>query len=236
MLFGLILAGGSGTRMGGDVPKQFMKIGGKCVVSHTVEHFLNIDEFKKIILLTPENWVSKTKDILQNEISDNERVVVINGDKQRNDTLIKGIDYIDREFGLNEDTLVVTHDAVRPFVTESIINDNIIGLKKYTACGTVILATDTIVYSNNGEYINDVPERRFLFQEQTPQSFRASTFKRYYSAMSEKQRAEFTDALAIFVVNGEKVGLIQGDYSNIKITYPFDIKIANAILEENNAL
>lgn len=230
MVFGMILAGGIGRRMGAEIPKQYMKIKDKTIIVHTVETFLRNDKLDKVIVLTPSDWVDYTREIFLREISDPDRVVITEGGELRNDTIMNGIEYIECNYGLDDETIVITHDAVRPFVTQKIIDDNIEALASYTACDTVMPASDTIVSSRDGEFISDIPDRAMLYQGQTPQSFRAATFKRLYESLTEEEKNILTDAAKVFIIKGEQVGLVEGSSANIKITYPADLLMAQSIL------
>ena len=133
-------------------------------------------------------------------------------------------------YGLDDDTLLVTHDSVRPFLTHRIIEENIEYGQKYDAVDTVIPATDTIVASENGEIISDVPDRSKMYQGQTPQTFRAKKLKDLYYSLSDEEKGILTDASKIFVMKGEKVHLVQGEVFNIKITYPYDLRVAESLI------
>ena len=230
MKYALVLAGGIGKRMGKEIPKQYLKIGGKSIIAHTIEKFSGIDSFNKVIVLTPKDWISYTKEIIESDIEDTENIEVIEGGELRNDTIMNGIKFIEENFGIDEDTILVTHDAVRPFVTKEIITANILALSQYSSCDTVVPATDTIVRSEDGKYIVEVPNRAELYQGQTPQSFRAKKFKELYTSLSPKEQEILTDAIKVFVLAGEKVALVDGDTTNIKITYPSDLIVAESIL------
>ena len=103
-------------------------------------------------------------------------------------------------------------------------------MASHDACDTVIPATDTIVESVDGTVIDAVPERSRMFQGQTPQTFKIGTLKSLYASLSNEERAILTDACKIFVLRDRKVALVPGTASNIKITYPTDLKIAQALL------
>ena len=211
MIFAVICAGGKGNRMGNtEKPKQFLNLGGKPVILHTLEKFVINDKFEKILVLSPKTWINHTLDIIKKYTNFDKRIE-----------------------GLDDDTIIVTHDAVRPFVTYRMIEENIEKTIRYGACDTVTPATDTIVESNDGIIISNVPERNKLYQGQTPQSFKAKKLKELFLLLTDEEKAVLTDAAKIYAINGEPVYLVNGDVSNIKITYSYDLKIAeNLILDK----
>lgn len=232
MIYGVVLAGGVGRRMGNaEKPKQFLTIGGKPIIVHTVERFAVCSELEKVIVLTPEKWIDHTRNILARHIPDMSKIVVIAGGDTRNETLMNSIRYIEEQGDLDDDTIIITHDAVRPFVTYRIISENIRGTQEFGACDTVFPATDTIVRSEDGVIVSEIPDRSQLYQGQTPQSFRAKKLRELYEGLTDEEKAILTDAAKIFVMKGEKVHLVMGESFNIKITYPYDIKVAETILK-----
>ena len=231
MIYGAVLAGGVGRRMGNaEKPKQFLTIGGKPIIVHTVEKFAVCTEFEKVIVLTPAKWIEHTRNILSKNIPDMSKIVVIAGGDTRNETLMNAIKFIDEEGNLNDDTIIVTHDAVRPFVTYRILKDNIEAAERVGACDTAFPATDTIVRSEDGRLIVEVPDRSQLWQGQTPQSFKAKKLRELYESLTDEEKGILTDAAKIFVMKGEDVEIVRGESFNIKITYPYDIKVAETIL------
>lgn len=233
MIFAAILAGGIGSRMGGtDTPKQFLALGNKPVIIHTIEKFVINKKIDKIIVLTPKNYISSTINLIEKYIPNND-IIVIEGGKTRNDTLLNSIDYIDEHFGIDDDSILITHDSVRPFVTHRIIEDNIDAAIKYGACDTVIPATDTIVESIGGKTISNIPVRDNYYQGQTPQSFNINKLYNLINSLTEEEANILTDACKIFTLKDEEVYLVNGEVTNIKITYPYDLRLANSILEGN---
>ena len=232
MIFAAILAGGIGSRMGGtDTPKQFLTLGQKPVIIHTIEKFVINKNIDKIIVLTPKSYINHTNDLIEEYIQ-NDDVVVIEGGQTRNDTLLNSIKYIKENFGIDEDSIILTHDSVRPFVTHRIIEDNIEAANKYGACDTVIPATDTIVESVNGKTIESIPVRDYYYQGQTPQTFNINKLYNLINSLTEAEASILTDACKIFTLKDEPVYLVDGEVTNIKITYPYDLKLANTILED----
>lgn len=232
MIYAEILAGGKGTRMGNvNMPKQYLPLKGKPIIVHTIEKFILNDRFEKIIIATPKDWINHTQDIIKKYIFDS-RVIVIEGGTDRNETIMNGIRYVEKEFGLNEDDIIVTHDAVRPFITHRIIEENIDMALEFGSVDTVIPAVDTIVESTNHDFITDIPVRGNIYQGQTPQSFNMKTIQKHYNNLTDDEKQILTDACKICLLSGEKVKLVNGGISNIKITTPYDLKVANAIVQE----
>lgn len=233
MIYGVVLAGGVGSRMGNvGKPKQYLLIGDKPILIHTLEKFYVQSEFEKVLVLCPAEWLSHTKNLVRKYIQDTGRIVVLEGGETRNETIMNAIDYIESEGHLDEETIIVTHDSVRPFVTQRIIEENIRYAKEYGACDTAVAATDTIVCSEDQVVISDIPERRTMYQGQTPQTFQALKLKNLYYSLSEEEKAVLTDAAKIFVMKGEKVHIVDGEVFNIKITYPYDLRVAEALIQD----
>ena len=233
MIYAVIAAGGIGSRMGNlEKPKQYLTLKDKPIIAHTVEKFFVNSSFKKIIILCPEKWVSYTNELLKKHLPQNDRVLVIKGGPTRNETIMNAIRYIEETDGLDDETVIVTHDAVRPFVSARIIDENIEAALEFGATDTVVPATDTIVESLDKETISSIPNRSLLYQGQTPQAFKAKKLKELYEGLTEEEKDILTDACKIFSMKGYKVHLIQGEVHNIKITYPYDLRVAKALLDE----
>ena len=228
-----IMAGGTGKRMGNTkLPKQFLTLGKKPIIIHTLEKFILNDKFEKIVVSTPNEWAGYTNDIIKKFHIEDERVCVISGGKERNDTLKLAIEYIEKENGISEEDVLVVHDAVRPFITKKIIDENLKAAEKYKCVDTTIPAFDTIVKGKNGEVV-DIPIRDFMYQGQTPQTFHIKTLMTALDTLTDKERDILSDSCKIMLLNGQKVGMVEGDVSNIKITTPFDLKVASTIIEES---
>lgn len=232
MIYAGILAGGKGTRMGNvPMPKQFLLLNGKPIIIHTLEKFLLNNSLDEIIIASPKEWIQHTKDLLKKYQLDTEKVSVVEGGADRNGSIMNVISYIERVYGLMDKDIIVTHDAVRPFLTHRIIEENIqLGLKN-GAVDTVIEAVDTIVTSEDGEYLTSIPVRSEMYQGQTPQTFNIMQLKKLYGDLSESEKAILTDACKIFMLKGEKVRVVRGENFNIKVTTPYDLNVANSIIK-----
>jgi|SRR5690606_2909749 len=232
MIYAGILAGGKGTRMGNvPMPKQFLLLNEKPILVHTVEKFLLNSRLNKIIIATPKEWINHTRDIFEKFKINLPTIEIIEGGLDRNDTISNIINYIDESYGLNPDDILVTHDAVRPFVTHRIIDQNIDEGLKYGAVDTVIEAVDTIVESQDNEFITSIPIRNHMYQGQTPQTFNIMKLRELYSKLTDDEKQILTDACKIFTIKGEKVKLLRGEIFNIKVTTPYDLNVANSILK-----
>lgn len=235
MIYGEILAGGSGTRMGNtEMPKQFLMLGDRPIIIHTIEQFLINQSFSKIIVCCPKEWISYTEDLLEKFDIDANKVEITAGGATRNETIINGCKLIEEKYGLTDKDIIVTHDAVRPFVNQRMLDDSINLAKKYSAIDTVVSATDTIVYSKDGKIISDIPNRKECFQGQTPQTFNIKKLMTLFDSLTAKEKEILTDGCKIFSLKGESVGLVDGEVYNIKLTTLYDLKIANAILMEKD--
>lgn len=234
VIYAEILAGGKGTRMGNvNMPKQFLTLNNRPIIIHTIEKFILNNRFDKIIVVSPKDWINHTRDIIRKHIGDLEHVVVVEGGRDRNESIMSGIKYIEKNFGLNDDDVIVTHDSVRPFLTHRIIEENIDMALEYGAVDTVIGAIDTIIQSEDGEVISDIPVRDTMFQGQTPQSFNIKKLVTHYQSLNEEQKVILTDACKICALMGDQVKLVLGEVFNIKVTTPYDLKVANAIIQES---
>ena len=198
MVFAAVLAGGVGSRMGANTPKQYLRIGGRTILSISVSKFLREPEITHVVVLTPGDWVDYTRDLLAEEFGKTDRLTVLEGGETRNDTLENAIGYLDRTFSFDENTILVTHDAVRPFLTRRILRENIEAASRYGACGTAIPATDTILKTGDGKFIKDIPDRTGLWQMQTPQSFNARKLESLMASLSAEEREVLTDGCRIF--------------------------------------
>ena len=236
MIFGAVLAGGVGSRMHmGSMPKQFLTLGDKPIIIHTLEKMLMCTKIDVIFIGINASWLEYMNDLLEKFGLNTNKVIVTPGGNTRNDTIFNIISEIERKYGESDENIIITHDAVRPFVTLRIIEDNIDSALKYGACDTVVPAVDTIVMSKDHELIDSIPDRSMMYQGQTPQSFKIELLKKLYAELSDEEKSILTDACKICVIKGTPVRLVKGNTSNIKITTISDYKIAQAIVGSNIA-
>lgn len=232
MIFGALLAGGVGSRMNIEsMPKQFLPLGSRPVFIHTLQKFQMVARFDAIYIGVHKDWLDFARESVEQASLGDVPVHVVAGGQDRNGTIMSIIAGIEERYGAVDDSIIVTHDSVRPFVKVSTIEANIDAMDSCDACDTVIPATDTIVESDCGAFIDAIPERRRMFQGQTPQSFRIGALKEVYGRLSEDDKCILTDACKMFVMAGRPVKLVAGDVTNIKLTTVMDYKVAQAMLE-----
>lgn len=231
MIFAAILAGGVGSRMNiADMPKQFLPLGNKPIIIHTLEKFLSCKRIDCIYIGVHPEWEDHMNKLIKEYFIDfKNKFKVISGGGSRTDTLFNIVNSIEKDFGENKDNIVLTHDSVRPFVSLKMIDENIAAALKYGAVNTLSRAVDTIVISNGEDFVESIPDRSRMYHGQCPQSFNISLLKKYYNKLSSEDKIALTDACKIFVLNNHPVYIVEGDYTNLKITTMGDYKIAMAI-------
>ena len=230
MIYAAILAGGSGNRMKADIPKQFLKIGTKPIIIHSINKFLAVQQIDKIYIGVNDEWIDYCQNLIDEYILDKSKdIVLVSGGKERYDTLNNLIEKVILDNGENKEDIFVSHDAVRPFVTTKMIEESIIAAKEYGACNTVVPANDTIVISDDAITTDEMPERSKIFLGQCPQSFNLFMLRELLCKLSDDEKKRLTDACKIFILNNRTVKLIKGDASNFKITTQGDYDIACAM-------
>ena len=227
MVYAAVLAGGSGLRMGGNMPKQFLSVADRPIIIRSIDAFLESGSVDRIFVAVSADFLDYTKELIAQYIG-NAAITVVVGGKNRNETLLNVLRSIEN---ISDDDVILTHDAVRPFIDKRIIDENIAAAMEYGACNTVVPAVDTILRSADGKFIESVPVRSEIFHAQTPQSFGVKKLLSLYENLSEDETEKFTDSCSVFLAAGERVFLVTGDRNNIKLTYPEDMERAENIIK-----
>lgn len=218
-LYVVIVAGGSGKRMGAEIPKQFLELAGRPVLMHTIERFKAFNDSIEIITVLPENQLRFWTDI-QKKHSFTVLHTLVKGGSNRFLSVRNGLKFV------NAPGLVAIHDGVRPFVSIDTIK------RCFEAAEKLGNAIPTISPNESLRIINDqgsIPVNRFhVKQIQTPQVFNAALIKNAYL---QGYSPEFTDDATVLEKTGEKINLIEGNRENIKITTPEDLLISAALLK-----
>lgn len=232
MIFAGILAGGIGSRMNiADMPKQFLPLMGKPIIIHTTEKFLANNKIDHIYIGVHKSWITHMNDLITKYLEPfKEKVKIVSGGEDRNDTIKNIISAIKGDFATSDDDIILTHDAVRPFITSRIIDDNISAALEFGACDTVIPASDTMAISEDKGFITSIPKRDNMYQGQTPQSFKLSVLSKVLFSLSADEQKVLTDACKACVIKEVPVAIVQGEVQNMKITTITDLKIAEHLV------
>jgi len=217
-LYALIVAGGSGKRMGAEIPKQFLELAGRPVLMHTIERFKSFNDAIEIITVLPENQLRHWLE-LQEKYSFTIPQTLVKGGSHRFFSVRNGLKFV------NVPGLVAIHDGVRPFVSIDTIRRCFETAEKLGNAVPSISPTESLrILTEQGS----VPVNRMhVKQIQTPQVFNAELIKKAYL---QEYKPEFTDDATVLEKTGEKINLIDGNRENIKITNPEDLLISTALL------
>jgi 2-C-methyl-D-erythritol 4-phosphate cytidylyltransferase len=219
----IILASGSGSRTGLDIPKQFLKIAGRPVLEHTLRTFIQCQELKSIIVVSNPLFLDKTKEIAE-KIPD-DRIVVIEGDAHtRQGSSRRGIE------ACPDASHVIIHDAVRPLLPLDVINRLIVELDDYDAIDVCIPASDTIV-ARNGDQIAHIPPRADMMLGQTPQAFKRSLILHAHEDAEAAGYAAVTDDCGLVLRLNEPVHISLGTRANMKITHLDDVYLVERLFQ-----
>lgn len=235
MIYAGILAAGIGTRMHRqDLPKQFLPLGEKPILINTLEQFTLNPKIERIIVVAPKEWKQFTEDLIAKYDTMGKEVFVISGGESKAKSVYLIFEFIKAGWKFHEKDVLITHDAVRPFITQRIINENVNTAAQYGAACTVISTNDTIIVSDDGEWIKEVPIKKKILAEQTPLTFSMGVLDKLFTHTSTQgvSLELETELVRLCVRLGYPVHTVPGDFSNMKIISPYDLEVANALLTE----
>lgn len=219
----LIVAGGSGKRMQSDHPKQFLELGGRPILMHTIESFYHYSNSISIIVVLPESWIKEWSDLVKKhsfQIQHN----VVSGGTSRTDSVRNGLELV------SDLDIVAIHDGVRPFANKKVIAK---AYNKASEFGNAVVSTELkesireLTSKGDSKSVNRENYRIM----QTPQVFRGALIKKAYERIANVDE-NFTDDASVAEFCGHTIFLVDGDYNNIKITTPEDLVVAESILKE----
>ena len=221
-----ILAGGTGSRVGGDTPKQFLPLGdGRSVLEHSVDAFENCHFIDEIVAVIHPDWMNEAQEIVRkNEWRKVKHV--IGGGKERWESSWNAIALYLKADKKDPDTFYWFHDAARPYVSQDILNRVAEGLKNHLAVTVAVPVTDTLYKVESGEMkVERIPNRKLFMRAQTPQAFHYLVIGPAYMRAIEKGKIKATDDVGILMeYNPEvEVYIVEGEEANKKITYPEDL-------------
>lgn len=223
MISAIILAGGKGKRMGSNLSKQYIEVKGKPILYYTLKAFISFKDIDKIILVLPKDEIEYCKkEILQKYSLKVD--LIVEGGKERQDSVFNALQKI------NESEIIIIHDGARPFVSEKIIKDGIKYSKIYGATAPGVTPKDTVKIVGNDGFSESTPNRNSLLAIQTPQTFDFNLIKECHEKIKENN-ISVTDDTMVVEMYGNKVYLYSGEYTNIKVTTPEDLILAENFIK-----
>lgn len=233
MNIALIFAGGSGTRMNSrGTPKQFLEVNGAPIIIHTLEHFEHHPEIDAICVVCIEGWINRLHKYLKRfEI---EKVIaVVPGGKDGQESIRNGLYCIRERCGVDDDTIVLIHDGVRPLINEQVITDNIASVKRFGSAVTVVPATETIVRITEEGKLSTVADRSHCRIARAPQSYYLKDIlSAHAQALKDGIASQMVDSANLMTHYGHELAIVEGPVENIKVTTPTDFYTCRAYLQK----
>ena len=232
MNYGLILAGGVGQRMRRTgMPKQFLEVFAKPIIIYTLQKFEYCEDIDVVVIACHSSYKDYMESLLK-RFGIKKVKAVISGGKDRQDSVLNGLKYI-QSIGAKDDDVVVIHDGVRPLIQESIICENVRIAKKYGNAITVRPVIESVVITSNDEAeFDDFKKRDDTYSLTAPQSFQMGVLTQAYNDIKGKETSmPLLDSALVFTYLGNKVHIIKENNNNIKVTTPEDYYILKAMLE-----
>ena len=221
----IVLAAGQGKRMHSKIQKQFLEIGGKPILYYSMECFQKSPLIQDIILVTGEDMISYCQSEIVEKYGFTKVCKVTAGGKERYDSVYAGL------LCCQDTDYVYIHDGARPFVTEEMIQRGYEAVKRTNACVMGMPSKDTVKLADPSGYIKETPDRKIVWNIQTPQIFSYDLIRGAYESIRKKDMSNVTDdAMVVEQETGTKILLVEGSYQNIKITTPEDLAVAEAFL------
>lgn len=233
MIYGAILAGGTGKRMQRyEIPKQFITIGGVPIIIMTIREFLNNSRIDKIYVAVHNEWITYAEKLFLRNFLEHElkRIKIVHGGNERIDSFINIMEDIVKQNGINEEDILICHDSVRPFVQQYMINDCIDATLEDKLALTVIPVSDTIHIAHDSDFIDGTLNRENMYNGQTPSGFNIQMLYDACKKTSEKDKHNVTGTTQLMLQLGNKIRIVNGHTSNFKITTDNDLDVANRIV------
>lgn len=234
MVYAVILAGGTGSRMGNQgMPKQFLTLNDKPIIIHTLEKYIRMKFIDKFIIVCHKEYCRHMHNLLIEYNFDND-ILIIEGGESRIQSIQNGVRYLIDNYKITNDDIFISIDSVRPFVDEKEIINLVDNLKIYNASTIVSSVSENIIKINENNEMIKIYSRKNMYKDLSPQAFKVLKFYELLNKVSEEDKIQITDLCELFVRENEKVKIVEGTTSNIKITTPIDLKIARELIKEEN--
>lgn len=224
-VYAVIPAAGSGTRLGGEVRKQFLALKDKPIIIHTLQRFEHCSDIDEVALAVPEQSIVEMESLVSRYRLHKVSKVTVGGEK-RQDSVYNVL----KKLPLKASDIVLVHDGVRPFVEAKRITTLVKACREHDAAVLAVQPKDTIRRSAGGGFFDQTLDRNALWLIQTPQAFKAALLLKAFEKAS-KEKFYSTDEAALVERIGVKAKIVEGSYDNIKITTQEDLELGKLILE-----
>ncbi|SHG07062.1 2-C-methyl-D-erythritol 4-phosphate cytidylyltransferase [Jatrophihabitans endophyticus] len=224
----VVLAGGTGSRVGLDRPKQLLKVAGRTVIEHTVEALHECPEIDEIIVMMAADFVADAEALLLGRPSLPKVTRVLPGGSGRNESTLAALAALGPQ-----ECNVLFHDAVRPLLPPGVVRECVEALRTHEAVDVAIASADTVIEVDDDDRIVAIPDRSHLRRGQTPQGFRISTIRRAYELAAADPDFRATDDCGVVLryLPDVPIHVVPGDEQNMKVTYPIDLFLVDKLFQ-----
>lgn len=232
MNIAIILSGGTGSRLGADIPKQYIKVGGRPILMYCVQTLLNNKNVDKLVVCLAEEWRAFFTDEVA-KLHPHKEIIFSEPGEVRQLTIYNALTLL-KESGADKDDIILIHDAARPLLSDKLICSCFDACLNHDAVLPVIPVKDTIYRSVDGRRIDSLPKRQELYAGQAPEAFKFGKYFSLHKKCTEEELKKITGSTQIAYDNGCDVVLVRGEEINFKVTTPEDLSNFESIIKKDH--
>ncbi len=225
MNYAILLSGGKGTRVGGDIPKQYTLVAGRMMITYAFEALIRSEDVDRIVLVADDEWISGIRgDLADAGLSPEKLIGTAAPGENRQESILQGLEYIMNHYDSTDEDTVLVHDAARPSLSEDLIHRCYTAFQGHDGVMPALPMKDTVYRSEDGKSIAGLLNRSEIYAGQAPELF---SLKKYYEAnmcLTRSDLLKINGASEPAVTAGMDIVMIAGDESNYKITTEADLK------------
>ena len=220
----LLMMGGSGTRFGADRPKQYIEVEGKPVFVYILQQLVRLSVIDKIVIVSHDQWIDFVDGCVKKYIPSHTKIEVTQGGRSRSESVKKGLQAL-RRFVMNEDDIILIHDATHPYVDPEGTQNVILAAQKYGGATLGARQYDTCYRMDSDQMIEEVIPRQYLVSGASPEAFQFGLIYKIYMSASQEELDSMTSAGAIALAHQIRMAVVPSNVLNLKITYPQDMEL-----------
>lgn len=233
MAIAIVLSGGTGTRMGLNIPKQYVLVNDMPILHYSLKTFLENDRIEKLVICCATEWIDYVEQYLK-KLNFKKSIIYSEPGETRQLTIYNALNKI--QDISKDDEIIIIHDGARPLLTHDLINRCLDGCAEFDAVLPVIRMKDTIYLSEDGCHIKSLIDRNHLFAGQAPEAFKYRKYLNIHKSISHDDLLKINGSTEIAYKCGLNVTMIKGDEMNFKITTPEDLESFKTIINEKSQL